>query len=135
MNICGGRVLETGGRDNKLIRGAGVDSVLHTVRTEGITHSGASLMICEDCKGSSLNRARFIDVVLEGVPSARSFNTLLLRGVDFDGVLFWSGLADADLDGVAAVSFLGVVADRDGVLDPAFPADFEPPPIELSRNV
>jgi uncharacterized protein YjbI with pentapeptide repeats len=86
--MCGGRVLETGGRDSKLIRGAGVDSVLHTVRTEGITQSAASLMIYEVCRGSSLNRARFTDAVFDGVPLARSFNKLLLRGVDFDGVLF-----------------------------------------------
>jgi uncharacterized protein YjbI with pentapeptide repeats len=88
-------------------------------------------MICEDCRVSSLNRARFTDAVFDGVPS---FTKLLLRGVDFDGVLFWSGFADADLDGVAAFSFLGVVVDRDGIRDPAVQAALDPP-IELSRNV
>lgn len=45
--ICGGRVREIGGRDHVLVRGAGVESVLHTVRIESMTHAGASGMIVE----------------------------------------------------------------------------------------
>ena len=45
--ICGGRVLEIGGRDQVLMRGAGVESVLQTVRIEVMTQAGASGMMVE----------------------------------------------------------------------------------------
>lgn len=42
--MCGGRVLEIGGRDQVFVRGAGVERILHTVRMAVITQSGASGM-------------------------------------------------------------------------------------------
>ena len=45
--IWGGKVLDIGGRDHVLVRGAGVDKVLHTLRIDVITQAGASGIIVE----------------------------------------------------------------------------------------
>lgn len=45
--MWGGSVRDIGGRDRLVVRGAGVDSVLHTVRIAVMTHAGASGMTVE----------------------------------------------------------------------------------------
>jgi len=102
--MCGGRVLEIGGRDHVLIRGAGVASVLHTVRMAGITHAGASLIDVDDAleiPRGPVNKSALTTADREGVVGAPS--RVLLAGVDFVGVS-WSvrgvfeGVCCADAD-------------------------------------
>lgn len=80
--ICGGNVFEIGGRDQVLVRGAGVESTLHTVLTEAITHDGASGIIVEP--GRPLGRILFnLCGVFDGeaVPLIALFNGVDLLGV------------------------------------------------------
>lgn len=77
-NICGGSVLEIGGRDHVFVRGAGVDSVLHTSRIEVIAHAGASGMIVE------LERPLERILAFCGVLEVAGFGVLL--SVLFNGV-------------------------------------------------
>ena len=42
--MCGASVLEITGRENEFVSGAGVESVLQTVRMFVITHAGASVI-------------------------------------------------------------------------------------------
>ena len=85
-NMWGGRVLEIGGRDQVFVRGAGVESVLHTVRIAVITHAGASgIMVDPEIPAGWLEVSFRAD--LEGVPSLDTL-TLLCKGVDLEGV-FW----------------------------------------------
>lgn len=112
VNICGGNVLEIGGRDQVLVLGAGVDSVLHTVRMEAITHPGASGTIVEPGRPLGLT----IFSVLCGVRVREGESTLLIalfNGVGLLGVfLSPCGVpGTADFDGVRAsvvLSFVGV---------------------------
>lgn len=67
------------------MRGAGVESVLQTVRIAVITHAGASGMIVElesslDCAGTILRAD------LDGDTSLFATLTLRFNGVDLDGV-------------------------------------------------
>lgn len=116
--ICGGRVLEMGGRDQVVVRGAGVESVLHTVRIATITHAGASGMILEPV--CSLGRASVcLRADLEGVPSLATL-TLRFRGVDFEGVFCKARGVGAGLEGVrpptdALVGVFWAEAVREGV--------------------
>lgn len=106
-NICGGKVLEIGGRDQEFVRGAGVESVLHTVRMAVITQAGASGMMVEP--EMPLGRAG-VDF-REGVSSLLAALTLLFRGVDLEGV-FWSPRGvGAGFEGVFPVpdALVGVV--------------------------
>lgn len=106
--IWGGSILEIGGRDHALVRGAGVERALHTVRMFVITHPEASGIIVEDERPFG----RIIPVfcadcgyaVCLGAPLA-----VLFRGVDLLGV-FWSprGVVAFPLEGVRSNSFLGV---------------------------
>jgi hypothetical protein len=96
------------------MRGAGVDSVLQTVRMEGITHTAASLMIVDSDK--PLRRGFLRDGFLNSEEEV--FDPLradLLRGVDLLGV-FWSVRGVAVFDGVraAAEPFVGVVVVEEG---------------------
>jgi hypothetical protein len=114
--MCGGRVLEIGGRDHRLMRGAGVDRVLHTVRTDGITQTGASLISL--VSDTPWNRARLTDCCFDGVSDP--LTRLCFSGVDLEGVLFCSrpGVVVLVLDGVRVGApdpfFVGVVTAEDG---------------------
>lgn len=116
---CGGRVREIGGRDQVLVRGAGVERVLHTVRMEFITQAGASGMTeaPEMPLGRKLAKVRGVREV-DGL-SGRVVD--LFKGVDLVGV-FWRprGVAAAALDGVrvgldSLVGVDGVEPVREGV--------------------
>lgn len=126
--ICGGRVREIGGRDHVLMRGAGVESVLQTVRMEVITQLGASGMIVEPERPFARNLGIFWGRGDGEGLSLSVCERARLRGVDFVGVFCWwccccccspRGVAVAAVfDGVLCVPFLGVDgADpaRDGV--------------------
>lgn len=97
-----------GGRDQVFVRGAGVESILHTVRMAVITHSGASGMMVEPIASLRRGVASFL-AVLEGL--SRLFAILMLRfkGVDFEGV-FWRprGVGATALEGVF-LTLVGVV--------------------------
>lgn len=85
--ICGGRVLEIGGREKVFVRGAGVDSVLQTVRIEAITQAGASGI--DDVDERPLRRS-LGDLLRWGVPLALlgvrvRFNGVALLGVSASG--------------------------------------------------
>lgn len=102
--------MEIGGRDQVLVLGAGVESVLHTVRIEVITHPGASGIIVDP--GRPLGLTFFSDLcgvrAGESTPLSALFNGVGLLGV------FWSprGVPGATVfDGVrdsAVLSFVGV---------------------------
>lgn len=124
--ICGGRVREIGGRDHVLMRGAGVESVLQTVRMEVITQLGASGMMVEPERPFARNLGIFWGRGDGEGLSLSVCERARLRGVDFVGVFCWCcwcciprGVAVAAVfDGVLCVPFLGVDgADpaRDGV--------------------
>lgn len=111
-NICGGNVLEIGGRDQVLVLGAGVESVLHTVRMEAMAHPGASGTIVE--LGSPLGLIFFSTLCGVRVREGEStVLTALFNGVGLLGV-FWSPRGvpgTADFEGVRAsvvLSFVGV---------------------------
>lgn len=137
--MCGGNVLEIGGRDHRLMRGAGVDRVLHTVRIDGITQAGASLTLL--VSDTPWNRARLTDGFLDGVS-----DPLMLRfnGVDFEGVLFCSVVVvvlDGVREGTADPFFVGVAvveAGRVGVPGAALLVDWRVGMVllvsDLSRN-
>lgn len=120
---------EIGGLDHKVIRGAGVDSILHTVLIEGITNCGASLIFSSNCNGSLVKRARFTEVIRDGVLFVSLSRALFPRGVLLDGVL-------SCFDGVREVvasfppAFLGVeevlfgVGGADLFFEVVFPIDF-----------
>lgn len=76
-----------GGRDQVLVRGAGVDNVLHTVRIAVITQGGASGMIVEPVKPFGRLNVTF-RADLEGESSCWATLKLRFKGVDFEGV-FW----------------------------------------------
>lgn len=82
---CGGRVLEIGGRDQVLVRGAGVESVLQTVLMAVIAQSGASGILVEPemprWRQTVVFRADF-----DGEPRFFATLTLLFNGVDLQGV-------------------------------------------------
>lgn len=89
------------------MRGAGVESVLQTVRIAVITHAGASGMIVEldsplDCAETTLRAD------LDGDPSLFATLTLRFNGVDLDGVFWRPRGVGATLDGVFPV-LVGVV--------------------------
>jgi hypothetical protein len=90
-----------------VVRGAGVESVLQTVRIAVITHAGASGMIVElesplGLSGAAL-RADF-----DGEPSLFATLTLRFNGVDLDGVFWRPRGVGAALEGVFPV-LVGVV--------------------------
>lgn len=58
--MWGGRVLEIGGRDQVFVRGAGVESILHTVRMAVITQAGASGMTVEPVTSLGRGVATFL---------------------------------------------------------------------------
>lgn len=138
--MWGGNVLEIGGLDRLVVRGAGVESVLQIVRIAVITHAGASGMIVElasplDRSGAAL-RADF-----DGDASLLATLTLRFNGVDLDGVFWRPRGVGAALEGVLRV-LVGVVCvdpDLDGVpgIEPLaerfIPAELAER--ELSRNV
>lgn len=95
--ICGGNVFDIGGRDHVLVRGAGVDSILHTVRIEVIAQPGASGIIVE------LER-----------PLGRIFSDLCGVGREGEVVLLMDRFSGVDLLGVFW-SPRGVVVGFDGV--------------------
>lgn len=109
-NICGGSVLEIGGRDHVLILGAGVESVLHTVRMAGITHLGASPMIVD---AEPLIPALLTGSCCRDIDGDVAGSTVLLfRGVDLVGV-------PCSVRGVAVLNpvppfFVGVVVTDEG---------------------
>jgi hypothetical protein len=116
--MCGGRVLEIGGRDQVVVRGAGVASVLHTFRMAVIAQAGASGIIVEAVmpRGWAANDLR---ADLDGEPSLLATLTLLFSGVDLEGV-FWRprGVGATFVGDCARVDALvGVILeapDRDG---------------------
>lgn len=117
--ICGGKVFEIGGRDHMLVLGAGVESVLHTVRTESITHPGASGIIVEPGRPLGRIRSKRSGVGRDGdaVPENSRFN-----GVDLPGVCCSPRGVGTGFDGVLVVvvldSFVGVDGtdpEREGV--------------------
>lgn len=97
-----------GGRDHELVRGAGVDKILHTVRTDGITQDAASV-ICVSLLRLLLTTGLFeVDDFL--VSEGCSFCTF------WDGVASFAVVLDTDrgvelavLDGVRLMVFEGVV--------------------------
>ena len=118
-NICGGKVREIGGRDQVFVRGAGVESVLHTVRIAVITQAGASVMIVE--LDSPLGRPGVhFRADLEGEARWFATLTLLFKGVDLDGVFCRPRGVGAAFEGVFPIpeNLVGVVGAepvRDGV--------------------
>lgn len=98
--IWGGKVCDIGGRDHRLIRGAGVAIVLHTVRIDGMTQVGASGIFCQ---------ALLISVSDCFVPCVRVFD-----GVPLDGVL-WTVRGAADLVGVFAADVVVALVGVEGV--------------------
>lgn len=124
--ICGGSVFDTGGRDQVLLRGAGVESVLHTARMFAITQPGASGTGLVGRDVEPLGRVGFAVVVFRtidggegadvrlGDPSAVLFTGAVLLGVSWRalGVVVFGGVR-ADL-GVDAPD-----AAREGVNSPA----------------
>ena len=102
-----------------LVLGAGVESVLHTVRTESITHPGASGIIVEPGRPLGRIRSKRCGVGRDGdpVPENSRFN-----GVDLLGVCWSPRGVGTGFDGVRVVvvlgSFVGVdgtVPEREGV--------------------
>lgn len=98
-----------------------------------MANCGASLIFCNNCSGSLVNRARFTDVILDGVLFVSFSKALFPRGVLLDGVLScFDGVREAVFSFPPA--FLGVdeglfgVEGADLFFDVAFPMD-------LSRNV
>ena len=101
------------------MRGAGVESILHTVRMAVITQAGASGMTVEPVTSFGRGVATFL-ADLEGLSRRFAVLILRLRGVDFDGV-FCSprGVGATALEGVF-LTFVGVVcADPAREGDPA----------------
>lgn len=118
-NIWGGKVLEIGGRDQVFVRGAGVESVLHTVRIAVITQAGASGIIVD--VDNPLGRPGVdIRADLEGDARWLAALTLLFKGVDLDGVFCRPRNVGAAFEGVSSNpdALVGVVCAepaRDGV--------------------
>ena len=80
--ICGGNVLDIGGRDQVLVLGAGVDNVLHAVRIASITHAGASGIFIEPKRPLGRIRSkRGVGRDGNAVPSISRFNGVDLLGV------------------------------------------------------
>lgn len=83
--MCGGSVLEIGGRDQVLVRGAGVESVLHTVLMPVITQSGASGIFVEP--EMPLGRELVVfRADFDGERGLLAALILLFKGVDLEGV-------------------------------------------------
>lgn len=91
-----------------VVRGAGVESVLHTVRIAVIAHAGASGMTVEAER--PLGRAMGFRTDLVGVPSLATL-TLLFKGVDLEGVFCKPRGVGAAFEGVRppTVALAGVV--------------------------
>jgi hypothetical protein len=118
--ICGGKVLEIGGRDHEFVRGAGVDRILHTVRMAVITQAGASGMLVDLIRSMGRDVEDFF-ANFEGLARLFAVLILLFSGVDFEGEC-WSprGVGATIFVGLflAGVPFVGVVCvepARDGV--------------------
>lgn len=114
-NICGGKVREIAGRDSAVVLGAGVASILHTVRMATIAHAGASGIFVEPEPLGVPDVALRAD--LDGVPSFATL-ILLFKGVDLEGVFCRPRGVGAALEGVRPPALVGVVwadAVREGV--------------------
>lgn len=92
------------------VRGAGVESVLHTVRIAVIAHAGASGIIVEPA--SPLGRSwKVFRADFDGDPSLLATLTLRFKGVDLEGVFWRPRGVGAAFEGVllAAAALVGVV--------------------------
>lgn len=80
-----------------VVRGAGVESVLHTVRMAVMAQAGASGILVEGAR--PFGRLRDFRTDFEGVPSLATL-TLLFKGVDFEGVFCSARGVGAAFEGV-----------------------------------
>ena len=93
-----------------LVRGAGVERVLHTVRIAVMTHAGASGMIVEPARPRDRSWKDF-RADFDGEPRLFATLTLRFKGVDLEGVFWRPRVVWAALEGVfpETAAFVGVV--------------------------
>lgn len=82
--------MEIGGRDHEVVRGAGVDNILHTVRIAVMAHAGASAMVFDFERLADW--ASDLTALLRGPVDAAAADlgvplTVRFNGLDLDGVL------------------------------------------------